>query len=179
MILHTERLTLRPFTSDDTDFVFDMYSRWEVQRYIGRTPRVMEDPSEAAEKVERWAALRDPIHGIWLAFDTQSQERLGTLLLKDLPASGTNGSPSGSTEIGWHLHPNAWGHGIATEAGAEVLKHAFAGGLTQVLAVTHPENFTSQRVALRIGMRSLGTTTDYYDTDVALFRIDAEPAEPI
>ena len=45
--LTTERLLLRPFTDADVDFVLDVYSRAEVQRYIGRTPRVMADRAEA------------------------------------------------------------------------------------------------------------------------------------
>lgn len=176
MILQTERLTLRPFSPDDADFVLDMYSRWEVQRYIGKTPTVMVDRAEALAKIERWMAIDHPVHGIWQAQDTETSERLGTLLLKALPDSGTDGAISRNTEIGWHLHPDAWGRGIATEAATTVLKHAFAGGLPHVLAVTYPENLPSQRVALRIGMRSLGVTSDFYDTECALFRIDADGA---
>ncbi|WP_231556335.1 GNAT family N-acetyltransferase [Cryobacterium sp. MLB-32] len=32
-------------------------------------------------------------------------------------------------EIGWHLHPYAWGHGYASEATHVVLAHAFSMGL--------------------------------------------------
>lgn len=172
--LHSERLTLRPYAADDADFVLDMYSRWDVQRYLGRTPRVMADRAEALERIERWASIDDPVQGVWLALDTQSGERLGTLLLKDLPASGLPAGPSGEIEIGWHLHPAAWGRGIATEGGGAVLAHAFAGGLDRVLAVVNPENLASQRVAERLGMRSLGVTAAYYDVECMLFRIDAE-----
>ena len=171
--LRSERLTLRPYDVEDADFVLDMYSRWEVQRYLGRTPQVMADRAEALERIGRWASLDDPIQGIWLALEAATGERLGTLLLKDLPASGASGAPSGDIEIGWHLHPAAWGRGIATEAASAVLAHAFAGGLERVLAVTYPENLASQRVAERIGMSSLGLTTAYYDTECALFGIDA------
>lgn len=176
--LSSERLTLRPYVAGDADFVLDMYSRWEVQRYLGRSPRVMADRAEALERIERWAAIHDPIHGIWLTLDTQSGERLGTLMLKDLPASGTSGGASGETEIGWHLHPAAWGRGIATDAAKAVLAHAFASGLTQVLAVVYPENAASQRVAERIGMRALGLTDAYYDTECLLFRRDAPSSVP-
>src|SRR4051812_13354233 len=39
--LATSRLDLRPWKRDDADFAFDLYSRWDVQQFIGRTPRVM------------------------------------------------------------------------------------------------------------------------------------------
>lgn len=51
----------------------------------------------------------------------------GALLLKSIPASGNSLplQPSGDTEIGWHFHPNYWGHGFATEPAAAALTHAF------------------------------------------------------
>lgn len=169
--LRSERLTLRPYTLDDVDFVFDMYSRWEVQQFLGRTPQVSTERADAIARIERWSAIDDPIRGFWLAVDTDSGKRLGTLLLTDLPLSG-NGGPSGEIEIGWHLHPNAWGLGVATEAATAVLDHAFDGGLERVLAVVKPDNIASQRVAERLGMKHLGITTDYYDSECVLYRID-------
>lgn len=167
--LATERLVLRRFDESDVDFVFDLYSRWEVQRFIGRVPRVIADRVEAVERVARNAAFDDDPHGIWL-IAAHTGERYGALLLKTLPASG--GMPSTATEIGWHLHPDAWGRGIATEAARRVLRHAFESGLPRVLAVTHPDNLASQAVARRIGMRDAGLTDAYYDTTCRLFRVD-------
>src|SRR5690242_1437818 len=87
--LETPRLLLRRFRQDDADFVFDMYSRWEVQRFIGRVPRLMADRAEAVERVDRYAGLADPEpNGIWLIADRETEERYGTALLKGLPASG-------------------------------------------------------------------------------------------
>ena len=37
----TERLLLRPWQDTDVDFVYDLYSRWVVQRFIGNEPRVI------------------------------------------------------------------------------------------------------------------------------------------
>lgn len=91
------------------------------------------------------------------------------LLLKSIPASGTDGAPSGDTEIGWHLHPDAWGHGYASEAAARVLRFAFEAGLEKVVAVTNPANTASQSVCRRIGMRHKGQTDAYYDTICELF----------
>jgi RimJ/RimL family protein N-acetyltransferase len=173
-VLTTDRLSLRSFGPDDVEFVFDMYSRWEVQRFIGRVPRVMTDRAEAEERVERYAALEHPVHGIWAITDRVTGGRLGAALLKPLPASGSESPllPSGDIEIGWHLHPDAWGHGYASEAARAVLDHAFSGGLPRVLAVTNPDNRASQAVALRIGMTHLGTTDAYYNATCELFGID-------
>lgn len=169
--LTTDRLLLRGWREGDVDFAFDLYSRWEVRRYLGTAPRVVADLAEAAEIVAHYRALDDPVLGIWLIAGADDGERHGALLLKSIPASGpsTPLEPSGEIEIGWHLHPESWGRGIATEAAGAVLAHAFAGGLSQVVAVTFPENTASQRVARRIGMTHEGQTERFYNARCELF----------
>lgn len=174
--LTTDRLLLRPWTDDDVDFALDLHSRWEVQRFLGAEPRVMADRAEAVERVARYRTLDDhPVHGIWLVTDRDGGRRHGTLLLKDIPLSGPSLPlmPSGETEIGWHLHPDSWGHGYASEAAGAVLAHALAAGLPRVVAVTYPENQASQRVALRIGMEHRGTTDRFYNVTSELFVAEA------
>lgn len=165
--LTTERLTLRPWHLDDADFVFDLYARDEVQRYLGRNPTVLQHREQAVATIERWTALAHPIHHIWAIERTADGHLLGTLLLKPIPAS--QGLELNDTEIGWHLHPDAWGHGYATEAARAALEFGLAAGLTKVVAVTYPENTASQAVAIRIGMRCLGLSSAYYDLDCMLF----------
>ena len=168
--LTTERLTLRPWTSDDADFVYDMYSRWEVQRFIGTTPRLLEDRAEALERIARWSAEDGPVHGIHAVEVTATGQLVGNILLKSIPASGEVPlQPSGDTEIGWHFHPDYWGSGYASEAASAVLAHAWASGLERVVAVTNPENTASQAVCLRIGMRHDGQTDRYYNATCELF----------
>ena len=169
--LTTERLTLRPWTDDDVDFALDLYSRWDVVQFLGTEPRAMTDRTEAVERVTRFRGTDDSLHGVWLVTDRASGERLGTLLLKPIPASGPvlPLEPSGETEIGWHMHPDSWGHGYATEAAHRVLEHAFAGGLERVVAVTNPRNTASQRVAQRIGMEHQGQTDRFYNATCELF----------
>lgn len=171
----TERLLLRPFTVDDADFVWDMYSRWEVQRYLGREPRVLADRAEAVAVTERLAAPNPEPHGRWAITDRSTGRPLGMVLLKVLPASGT-GAPSGDTEVGWHLHPDVWGRGYATEAAGRLLVHAFDAGISEVLAVTYPANTASQRVARRLGMTHRGTTDAYYDVTCELFGVERAQA---
>ena len=56
-------------------------------------------------------------------------------------------------EIGWRLHPDAWGHGYATEAGHAALTAAHHDlGLDRIIAVIDPDNHPSLAVAHRLGM---------------------------
>lgn len=169
--LETDRLQLRAWSEKDVDFAFDMYSRWEVNRFIGRTPKVMVDRSEAESAVARWAAIDHPTYGTWAVQHRQDGRLLGSMMLKPIPLS-SDASPltvQGDVEIGWHFHPDAWGHGYATEAGSRILQHAFNSGLVHVVAVTYEANTASRAVATRIGMTHQGPTTRYYDTTCELF----------
>jgi RimJ/RimL family protein N-acetyltransferase len=57
-------------------------------------------------------------------------------------------------EVGWRLHPSAWGKGYATEAGCAALSAAGSQlGLERVIAVIDPANAPSIAVAERLGMR--------------------------
>jgi RimJ/RimL family protein N-acetyltransferase len=147
-----------------------MASRWDVQRFIGHQPSVMHEPAEAVASIGRRRALDHPVHGIW-AIETLAGGRLvGNMLLKPIPASAGQTRQRGhDVEIGWQLHPDHWGHGYATEAGAAVLVHAFAAGISRVIAVTSPENLASQAVCRRLGMRHQGLTAAFYDTTCELF----------
>ncbi|WP_432245121.1 GNAT family N-acetyltransferase [Arthrobacter sp. G.S.26] len=176
--LETARLRLRPWEPGDAGFVLDLYSRWDVQRFIGSTPRVMVDPAEATERINAWRTMDHPVHGVWAVEVKEAGTLAGTLLLKSIPASGPVPlQPSGDTEIGWHFHPDAWGRGYATEAAAAVLAYAFGHGLPAVVAVTNPANAASQRVCARIGLAHQGRTDRYYNATCELFGLQAPGAE--
>lgn len=176
--LTTDRLTLRTFCDDDVDALVDLHSREEVQRWIGDGQPMT--PAEAAASIpRRRLAFPEPL-GIWAI---ELEERMvGTLLLKPIPISGTplaadprtadleRAMASPEIEIGWHLHPDVWGRGVATEAATRVLEHA--ADLPRIIAVTHPDNHPSQRVAGRLGMHDLGTTERYYDETTRLFVLE-------
>lgn len=166
----TERLVLREWTrsAEDRAFLFDLYRRPEVRRYIG-DGRTMADADEVDALVDRWGAQADGVLGV-RAVTAADGTRLGAILLKRIPWSdGVAAGRPEEIEIGWHFHPDATGKGFATESAAAVLALAQDTGIARVVAVTHPDNVASQAVAARIGMRAVGLTDDYYDTTCALF----------
>ncbi|GAA4145120.1 GNAT family N-acetyltransferase [Leifsonia shinshuensis] len=176
--LTTDRLVLRPWHDDDADFAFDLYSRWEVARYLGRTPAVMTEPAEAERRIARLRALEDDLR-VFRVVELADGTPVGTVMLQPIPASGPEPlRPSGDTEIGWHFHPDHWGHVYAAEAARALLTAALAD-LPRVVAVTYPENAASQRVCERIGMRRLGPSDAYYNVRMELFEaLAAEEIRP-
>jgi RimJ/RimL family protein N-acetyltransferase len=163
--LTTARLRLRAWTTAprDLDRLTDIYSRDEVSRWLGGTPSV-----PPAELVARWAAVHelDARFGCW-AIERPDGVVAGTVLLKPLP----NGV--GEVEVGWHLHPDSWGHGYATEAARAVIERGFDAGLPEVYAVVRPGNTASLAVCARLGMQPLGLFRRWYDVELEAFRLMA------
>jgi RimJ/RimL family protein N-acetyltransferase len=55
-------------------------------------------------------------------------------------------------EVGWTLHPDHWGKGYATEAGARSIAYAFAAlQAPELFSLILAENHRSIRVAQRLG----------------------------
>ena len=175
-LLRTKRLALRSWEEPDLPAFFDLYSRDEVTRWLGAHPRrAVASLDEARERLSRWHARErevDPPLGLWaivpLVPATGQQARpVGTIPL--LPLADADG-PAGLIEVGWHLHPGHQGQGLATEAAAAILTAAEAAGINEVLALTDPDNFPSQAVAARLGMRDEGLTRRWFGLTTRQYR---------
>jgi RimJ/RimL family protein N-acetyltransferase len=164
-VLCTERLRLRPWTTDDDDLarLVDLYGREEVRRWLGGGPSV-----PPGELVERWARVHtvDARFGAW-AVERPDGMVAGTVLFKPLPKG------VGEVEVGWHLHPDSWGHGYATEAARAVIDRGFGAGVPEVYAVVRPGNEASVAVCRRLGMEPIGRLRRWYDVELDAFRLVA------
>ncbi|MET1036962.1 MAG: GNAT family N-acetyltransferase [Aeromicrobium sp.] len=169
--ISTDRLLLRPFTADDADGLFGVFSLPEVARWSG-TGTPMTDVAEAHARIDRMPrrAGDHPAAGIFATERLDTGAFIGMTLLVPLPPSG--GGPHRHHEVGWHLLPDAWGHGFATEAASALLERGFAAGLDAIHAVTDPDNVRSQAVCRRLEMLDLGLRTDWYDVELRAFRVD-------
>ena len=174
-VFATQRLDVRPWSHDDVDRMYDVYRRWEVSRWLGATPRVVESVEAMHGSVDRWAARseREP-YGIWAVVPRETGIPAGTVLL--VPFTDADGVDLPDVEVGWHFHPDAWGNGYATESGRGALERAWAAGLTQVYAVVHPGNDRSVAVTRRLGMSALGRTDRFYGLELDTFLATAPPS---
>jgi len=147
--LESERLLLRPFTTDDFESLFAIQSRPDVARWLYW---------EARDEGEVRAALQRKIEGSRLADDGDSlslavvlkasSEVIGDCTLFLLSAVHRQG------EIGFIIHPDHHAHGYATETARLLLELGFAEfGLHRVIGRLEPRNAASARVLERVGMR--------------------------
>jgi RimJ/RimL family protein N-acetyltransferase len=171
MHLETERLLIRDWQVSEAPRLLDILSRVEVARWLGDgAPVLMKDLDEATARIIRYADYSAlPPLGIWAVEVKATGVVAGTVLLLTLP-----NDDNGEVEIGWHLHPDSWRKGYASEAARAVLAHGFAAGLPEILAVTHLTNEPSMKVAERIGMRHEGIVDKWYDDPSQLYRITAD-----
>ena len=130
--------------------------------------------ADAQERLGRWREHErglSPPFGLWAivpcAAGGPPAQPVGTLLL--LPLSDEDG-PTGLVEVGWHLHPQYQGQGMATEAARAVLALAAKAGIDQVLAITDVDNAASQRVAERLGMTDEGVTGRWFGLRARQYR---------
>ncbi|WP_310962761.1 GNAT family N-acetyltransferase [Nocardioides terrisoli] len=171
MDLETDRLRIRPWGTQEAARVLDIQSRPEVVKWLGDgPPQLMRTLGEARERItsyHRRSAL--PPRGFWAIEVRETGVVAGSVILLTLPNAEHD-----EVEIGWHLHPDSWGRGYATEAAAAVLARGFAHGLPEIFALTHTDNMPSQAVCRRIGMRDLGVREKWYDGPSQVFGLTAE-----
>lgn len=152
----TERLVLRSFRPEDAEAFAAINADPLVTRFVGGP--MSREASDAllarfvAEgEMARWAVERDG-------------ELLGFCGL------GTHPVAPDEVEIGWRLASRVWGQGIATEAATAVRDLAFGRfGLDHLVAVIHPDNVASIRVAEKIGMAYGRDATDGDGTRLVVY----------
>jgi RimJ/RimL family protein N-acetyltransferase len=169
---------LRRWDTEDLPAFFDLYSRWEIMRWLGAHPRrAVADPDEARARLERWHALEAELaepYGLWALVPADGAGHpVGTVLL--LPLRDADG-PTPEVEIGWHLHPGHQGRGLVTEAAGALLAAGDRAGHHRILALTDLDNTASQAVARRLGMADVGPTDRWFGITTRQFVWSRPPA---
>jgi RimJ/RimL family protein N-acetyltransferase len=144
----TERMRLRPYRFDDFDAFHEMHRREDVARYLPWEPR---DAVASRRALGRHQEMRldSDGDGISLAAEDKETGRLvGEFVLFLRSREHRVG------EIGYVLHPDFQGRGLATEGAAHLLSIAFGPlDLRRVVARLDARNVASAAVLRRLGMR--------------------------
>lgn len=164
--LETERLHLRQWQDVDTDPLFEIYQQLG---YLATMPTM--DYAATADQVEGWRKRwRDDGFGHWAAADKETGRligRIGLIRHHDWPI----GPPP--VEVGWTLHGDYWGRGLATEGGRASVDAWYAGlhADERLLSITTSTNTRSQSVMRRLGLTPRGTA-HWRNLDVVWWAID-------
>lgn len=147
--LTTERLALRRFTTDDLDWLVDLYGDHDVARHLGGTK-----DRAATEELLRLRILQyydeHPGLGVWMTVERSTGSRVGFHLLNNIQGESL-------IQVGFALLKPAWGRGIGTEMALAVLRHGFVDlSLPRIVGMANLDNHASQHVLLKIGLHRRG-----------------------
>ena len=165
-ILETDRLRLRPVNIDDIDLLVDLDSDPEVMKYItDGKPQTKEHYEKAVPALFRYMEKNSGL-GLWVAYLKGTNEFIGWYILKHLPDDG-------EVEVGFRIKKKFWGNGYSTEAGKALVKHGFETlGLKKIAAIVRPDNFASQAVIKKIGLKEKGKGT-WYGIECLYFELES------
>ena len=165
--LVADRLVLRGWEAGDAPAALGAYGEEQVARWLSPAMDRVRDTEAMRQLLEQWVAedarLLVPA-GRWAIERSDDGQVVGGATLLPLP-------PDEEFEIGWALHPQAWGHGYATESGLALARWAFSQGIEQVIALVRPANARASAAVRRIGMEWVGDTEKYYGLRLHEYRL--------
>lgn len=151
-MLTTPRLLLRPWRKTDLPAMAAINADERVMEYFPST----QTEEETKGFIGRSQAHQEKHGYCYFAAETRADNRLIGFIGLAYQTYEADFTPC--TDIGWRLHPDVWGQGLATEGAKACLDFAFGElGLDQVVSVAVKQNAPSIRVMEKIGM--------HYDSD--------------
>lgn len=164
--LETERILFRALTEED-------FTEWGV--FFCNNPSLpylgLDLTLTTQKHSEEWIEIQlkryeDQRYGHHALIEKESGKLIGQcgLLTQDL-----NGVKE--IEVGYHILPEYWGKGFATEAALMVKKYAIEqASISSLISVIDIRNTASQNVAKKLGM-TIDYQTRVFELDVYIYRV--------
>ncbi|HXN02094.1 MAG TPA: GNAT family N-acetyltransferase [Candidatus Dormibacteraeota bacterium] len=159
-------MLLRQWRESDLEPLAEIYAQPE---YLAHMPAL--DRDRTAKQIEaftrRW---RDDGACQWAAVDLRTDRligRIGLLRHHDWPVEPD------PIEVGWTLHRDYWGRGLATEGGRvsiEIWRERLLND-QRLISITVPRNSRSRAVMARLGLTLRGTAY-WKNLDVVWYAVD-------
>jgi ribosomal-protein-alanine N-acetyltransferase len=150
--LLTARLRLRALREEDLQDLWRLYTEPRVEAFIGAHTH------GEVEAELRFDIAHQAQHGwaMWALEERSTGRFLGDCGLRPLEMRGPE------VELGYDLHPDAWGRGLATEAAQATVGLALGAlGIDRVIAVVKPNHAASRRVLEKAGLTHTGEREAY------------------
>ena len=145
MILHTERLTLRSWTEEDAEDLYEYAKDPEVGPIAGWPAH--KDVEESRNVIKDVLAVEE----CYAICEKGSNHAIGSIALK-LNGSTDMTERDDECEMGYWLGKPYWGRGYMPEAARALLRHGFEDlGMTTVWIGYYDGNMKSKRVQEKVG----------------------------
>ncbi|MGP5310802.1 GNAT family N-acetyltransferase [Vreelandella alkaliphila] len=175
-VIETERLTLQPLATDDSESLLDIFSSPEVMKYWNTAP--WSDIQDALDfiDVSNASMLREEslVLGIYLK---STSDLVGKCMLFSYDKE------SKRAEVGFGLGQHYWGKGYINEAGEALIQYGFnALGLRRIEAEIDPDNHASAKALEKLGFTLEGVLRQRWEvngvvSDSALYgRLISDPS---
>ncbi|MBK8567970.1 MAG: GNAT family N-acetyltransferase [Saprospiraceae bacterium] len=153
--LKTERLLLRPLEESDAPEILVHRSDERITRFTD-SPKALDLDAALLFILSIQERIENGNSAVWAICLHGEDKLIGTICI-------WNFDPERSVaEVGFTLHPDFWGQGIATEALAAVIEFGFSQMEAEVLeAAAQHENFASIRLLERVGFVRIGKEDAY------------------
>jgi RimJ/RimL family protein N-acetyltransferase len=168
--IETRRLRLRPFTMDDADDLYLIFSDAEVMKHItgGKVRTRAETETGLRRTIKAWKTRG---FGFWAVTVKEQNTVIG--YCGYMPLEETE-----EIELAYGIARAHWGKGYATEAARACLRYGFEEmRLDNIAAVVNPQNVHSQRVLEKHRMKHTRNAR-HYDADLMYYEISSEAYEP-
>ena len=163
MDIHTDRLTIRPYTLDD------LLARHALMTRAFNSTDTLDDTRAwltwTIGSYYQFGRMYQPPYGDYAVVHTLTDAVIGSVglvptlvpwgVIDELRPPETPMYTHTSPEFGlfWAILPDFWGNGYAPEAGTAFISWVFAGqNAKRVVATTERDNKNSQRVMKKMGM---------------------------
>jgi len=166
-MMETQRLLLRPVHNEDAEDFCALWGDPEVMRFIGDgKPRTRAEAEERLGRtVRHW---QEHGFGLWALHDKATGSFVG-----GCGVGYFNGLAD--VELGYVLARPYWGRGLASEAVARVLRHAFdVLRLPRLAALVRAENAASLAVLRKAGLVCRGPH-EWEGREFLLYAIEKAP----
>jgi [ribosomal protein S5]-alanine N-acetyltransferase len=152
VIIETDRLLLRSFTSEDAQLFYELNHEPEVTKYTYDPVRDIDHAKQVLEQIilPQYALYN---YGRWAVHTKPSLEFIGWCGLKCRPERN-------EIDLGYRFIKKKWGKGYATEAAYACIKYGFEKlNLQRIIGRAVPGNIASLNVLEKCGMTYIGEET--------------------
>lgn len=168
--IETERLLLRMYEPDELEEVYRLMTDADVRRFLPEREIAKEEVlASLPRRLQRWREQGFAQLGVFEKDTGKLTGYCGLQYLDDTP----------EVEIYYGFFKPFWGRGCATEAARALLRFGFEEAkLEKIVGATHPENFASQNVLKRIGLKQEKEHRHLYGVDSVYFSLWREDYRP-